>query len=443
MSYSNGDGYYLMDSTFTIIDSVQVKNLDDNDFHEFQILPNGHYVLLGNDIETMDLSSYYWDGHYGNASADVRCGVIQEQDANHNVVFEWHAKDHFNFTDADTFALINGPSVRWTHCNAIELDTDGNYLLSSRNFNEITKINRSDSTIMWRFGGNQNQFTFVNCPVPFYVQHDIRRISNGNITLFDNGNHYTPHGARGLEFQLDEVNKIATLIWSYSFDSASFSVGQGNMQRIDGTKTLVNIGASPNDTVSFVVVDSVGTRIFQLDDENIYRAYNYPSLPWQLHRPQLNCFDSLGVTYLDAGPGYASYMWNNGGATQLIPVPAVIDTYYVFVPYGHGGFISSEKFIVSDPSNICGTVSIVEKNPDISQMMVFPNPARNLVSFDFYSHETSEAHVTITDISGRVIESKYFKTNPGKNSDSFDVSKCSSGFYIIKINQHATKFVKE
>lgn len=130
MSYNNGQGFYLMDSTFTIVDSVEILNLDNSDFHEFQILPNGHYVLLGQDVAIMDLSSYYWKGNFGNDSAEVTSGVIQEQDANHNVVFEWHAKDYFSFTDADTFPLFNGPSIKWTHCNAIELDRDGNYLLS-------------------------------------------------------------------------------------------------------------------------------------------------------------------------------------------------------------------------------------------------------------------------------------------------------------------------
>lgn len=443
MSYGNGTGFYLMDSTFTIVDTVELKNLDENDFHEFQILPNGHFVLLGQDIEIMDLSSYYWKGHYGNDSAEVRCGVIQEQDANHNVVFEWHTKDHFSFTDADTFNLNNGPVVRWTHCNAIELDTDGNYLLSSRNFNEITKINRSDSSIMWRLGGNQNEFTFINSSVPFYLQHDIRRIGNGNITLFDNGNHYTPHAARGLEFALDETNKTATLAWSYSFDSASVSLSQGNMQRLNGSRTLINIGACPTDSVSFVVVDSMGSRIFELDDANIYRAYNYDTLPWQLHRPQIMCFDSLGVTYLDAGAGYTSYLWNNGATTQIIPVPAVIDTYYVFVPYGHNGFISSEIFMVYDPSDICAIATVFESNPDVSQISVFPNPASNQINVVYDLPQASEVYIYITDISGRIIEAKNAGKKAGKNFDTFDFSNTAPGFYLFRINEQTVKIVRQ
>ena len=46
---------------------------------------------------------------------------------NKNVVFEWHAKDHFAFDDADTFFLYQGPTIDWTHSNAVELDDDGKF----------------------------------------------------------------------------------------------------------------------------------------------------------------------------------------------------------------------------------------------------------------------------------------------------------------------------
>ena len=35
-------------------------------------------------------------------------------------------------------------------------------MISSRHLNEITKISRTTGDIIWRFGGKNNQFTFVN-----------------------------------------------------------------------------------------------------------------------------------------------------------------------------------------------------------------------------------------------------------------------------------------
>ncbi|MEO5570735.1 MAG: aryl-sulfate sulfotransferase [Bacteroidia bacterium] len=347
MSFAAKGTFHIMDSTFTDVDTVTTKNLDMEDTHELRILPNGNFLMIGADLVTMDLSQYYWKGEFGNTNDIVQCGVIQELDASGNIVFEWHAKDYYSFDDVDTFFLYHQPVINWTHSNAIEVDTDGNLLFSTRNFNEITKINRSDSSIMWRLGGKQNQFTFVNRPLPFYAQHDIRRVSNGHITLYDNGNYITPHGGRGLEFALDETNKIATQTWDYMYDSTISSNSLGSVQRLENSKTLVNFGNVLSGTIGFVVVDSAGSKIFQLDGVTSYRVFYYPSLPWQLHRPQVNSFDSLGVTWLDAGAGYASYRWSNGNTTRKISTGTVQDTLFVYVPYGQGGFISSEKFIVN------------------------------------------------------------------------------------------------
>ena len=262
MSYAHQQMFFFMDSTFIDVDSIQTQNIDVYDTHELQVLPDSGFALLGRDLETMDLSSYHFDGQYGSSNATVSCGVIQEMDKNKNVRFEWHAKDHLSFGDADTFFLAQNPVVNWNHSNGIELDDDGNFLLSHRHLNEITKISRTDSSVIWRLGGNQNEFTFVNFPVPFYGQHTPRRLRNGHLSLFDNGNNYSPHGARALEFELDEVNKIATLVWSYTYDSTMYSRSQGNCQRLDNENTLINYGPCSFDTVCFIVVDSSGSKNF-------------------------------------------------------------------------------------------------------------------------------------------------------------------------------------
>jgi len=357
MSYSNLQQYFLMDSTFRITDSVSCKNMRYTDQHELRILPNGHFLLLGADSVMTDLSKYpYGKTMYDTVPVLVRWEAIQELDEKRNVVFEWHAKDHFQLEDIDTYFLHKTPQfVSWTHSNELEMDWDGNILLSTRNFNEVTKINRTTGKIMWRLGGKHNEFKFINCPVPFYAQHDIRRISNGHITLFDGGHNVISHGARALEFELDEQKKMATLKWSYVYDSTLSSKARGNVQRLNNSNTLVNYGRLDTADVCFVVVDSLGYKVFELnsaDHMDPYRVLNYATLPWQITRPQVNCFDSLGVTYLDAGAGHLSYRWNTGDSTRIIPVKLSGD-YFVYVPYGEGAFISSEKINVTDAKNCC------------------------------------------------------------------------------------------
>ena len=450
MTYYNNNthNFRFMDSTFIVVDSIGCKNGLQTDPHELQLLANGHFLMLGNEFITMDLSNYYEftnNNSPGNAAAITKCSVIQEQDVNRNVVFEWHAKNYFSFADVDTFFLNSPYNVDWIHSNAVEMDTDGNILLSSRHLDEVTKINHSDSSIIWRMGGRQNQFTFVGSPLPYFGQHDIRRLSNGNVSLYDGGNHYTPHYSRPLEFQLDEVNKIATQKWTYVYDSTMYSTAMGNAQRLGNTNTLVDYGLITSDSVTFVVVDTAGNKMFELDGPHTYRVYNYPSLPFQLHRPNISCFDSVGVTYLDAGANHISYLWNTGATTRVIAIPHTVAHYQVFVPYGDGGFMGSELFIINDTTNLCSStsVAVADLKRNDMEINISPNPVSSSATLYFYLPENTAISISIKDISGRLLRVITNKMEvKGAHQLVFNTSDLSAGVYFISVNQSVKKFIK-
>ena len=167
MSYAARGKHVLLDGGFMLVDSVSCANGVTNDLHELRILANGNYLVLGSEEITMDLSGYtcFQNGTAaGSPTAIVEAAVIQELNAAQDLVWEWHAIDHFDFLDVDTTRLNNPNNVDWTHSNALELDTDGNVLLSSRHFNEITKIDRNTGEVIWRLGGVQNDFGFGSDP---------------------------------------------------------------------------------------------------------------------------------------------------------------------------------------------------------------------------------------------------------------------------------------
>ena len=356
MLFSIKEKTYIMDSTFCLIDSFACKNNVQHDPHDKILLPDGHLILLGSEKVKVDLNVYpEWKKKCARDTSGAIAVVLQEQDDKRNVVWEWHAKDHFALIDVDTFFDVHFCPPQWTHSNALMLDNDGNIILSSRDFDEITKINRKDGTIIWRFGGKHNQFNFVDCPVPFYGQHNIRRIANGHFTLFDDGQNIVPHAARALEFELDEINKIATLKWSYTFDSTVNSSSRGSVQRLPDGNTLINYGVTSGSDVSFVIVNPAGTKLFQVNyfHPSTFKVLNYSTLPFQLHRPVISCFDSAGVNYLDAGAGYKSYKWSTGDSTRTITRKNT-GSYSVFVSYGDGGYICSERITITDMLKPCG-----------------------------------------------------------------------------------------
>lgn len=445
ISYNFQNKYYLLDSTFTVVDSVACKNGILQDNHDMQVLPDGHFLLMGYENVTMDLSMYNLFGpnnnQPGNANATVKCGVIQEQDENKNVVFEWHSKDYYAFTDVDVEWLGSPLNVDWTHFNAMHLDDDGNILISVRHFNEITKISRTDSSVIWRMGGNANQFTFTNDPEMFKAQHDIRRIANGNLTLLDNGGSGPPfHAVAGKEYDVDETLMTATLAWSYTENSAVRSLAIGNMHRTANGNSLVNYGMTPMQTLMFNVVDTAGAKIFEIeffDTLRTYRAFNYTTLPWQLPRPQVTCFFNGSQYFLDAGSGHASYLWSTGATTQTIPVTAA-DTFSVFVPLGQGGFIRSEYFIVGDAQNPCwGPLSVAEK--ETGAFEIYPNPANDALTVQFPPAWNETLVVEIVDLAGRKM---YAVPVTGGSRLQLPVIDLAPGTYFVRAGGMSRKFVK-
>jgi hypothetical protein len=197
--------------------------------------------------------------------------VLQEQDAAKNVVFEWVASQHLPIEDTDQELNTTEP-VDFLHTNAIEVDDDGNWLLSHRHFSEITKINRQTGDVMWRMGGASNEFTFTN-DIGFSRQHNIVRLDNGNITIFDNGNSHNPPHSRALEYTIDEVAKTVTLVWKYPQDTSEFSPAMGNYQRLPLGNSLIGWGTTPKITE----VLSNGTVALEMLLGGLsYRAYRYP-----------------------------------------------------------------------------------------------------------------------------------------------------------------------
>jgi len=472
MSYTYSPGnpniakFHIMDSTFRVVDSVQCAGGVLTDNHDLQLLPNGHYLILGYEFRIMNLSSYHWfngNGSPGSTTASVKCGIIQELDQNKNLVFSWKAADHYQFEDVQEKWLFSPNNVDWTHFNSIEMDNDGNLLVSLRHFSEITKINRQTGDIIWRMGGKQNQFTFLGDPYNgFDGQHDARMIANGNITVYDDGINGIPfHPARGSEYILNEQTHTASLNWSQIYSSNSYASFLGNVQRLSNGNTVMGWGGLRNANVTFNCYKPDGGLILELkfpDTLFTYRAFNYPSLPWNLNRPKISCSNNGGIFYLSAPEGYASYKWSTGDSIRTIPVTAP-DTFYVFVPYGSGGYISSERVIITNMINVCSQViginyaesTIPEK---FKLFQNYPNPFNPATKIKFsipllrgVDAEGSRgvlARLVIYDALGREVATLVNEElSPGIYNIEWDASSHASGIYYYVLSSGNFKDTKK
>ncbi|MEO6169273.1 MAG: arylsulfotransferase family protein, partial [Chitinophagales bacterium] len=280
----NYSWWIVLDSNFNKIDSLQCGNgyeIETNG-HDFQMFNDGHYYIQAFNDLTIDMTAYG-----GLSNALVKGLIVQELDQNKEVVFQWRSWDHFLYTDANQWTPLTNSKVDYVHGNAMERDFDGNILISCRNMDELTKINRETGDIIWRMGGENNQFTFVNDNIPqhFSQQHDLRRIANGNITLFNNGNKLPPEISSAKEYQLDEVNKVATLVWYYEHPDVGpnkvFARASGNAQRLPNGNTMISWGTIffNKDIPSMTEVDYnkniVWEMTFDEEGQKSYRTYKF------------------------------------------------------------------------------------------------------------------------------------------------------------------------
>ena len=246
LTYFQSTKYYVMDSYYNIIDSLSMQNGYTTDLHECLVLEDGHSFLMSYDRQFIRMDTIVAGG---NPNAAVTGLVIQELDENKNVVFQWRTWDHFKITDATYDVNLTGSTIDYVHGNAMEVDNDGNLLVSFRHLDEISKIDINTGDIIWRLGGEyckNNQFTFINDSTGFSHQHDVRRLPNGNLTVFDNGNLHNPPYSRAVEYQLDEINKTAILVREYKNDPGTYSVAMGSNRKLDNDNILVGWGLNNN-----------------------------------------------------------------------------------------------------------------------------------------------------------------------------------------------------
>lgn len=239
---------------------LESKNTDHTDFHFLMPTDRG-YIIPGFPKRGPV------DGQW------IETAYIEEQSPEGEVLFSWDSYDHVPVSEADFVETrdywLKNNLVDYFHMNSLKLANDGNYLISGRNINQVLKVDKNTGEIMWRLGGKNSDFSFINDPQGgFSHQHSVSQLDNGHILVYDNGNLHSPPQTRVVEYELDEENMTATLVWSYQMDDR-FTFATGSVQRLPNGHTLIGWGTE------FVGMSSTTPRITEVDENgevvmNIY-----------------------------------------------------------------------------------------------------------------------------------------------------------------------------
>ncbi len=310
-----GETARIFDQSFEEIDWTKCGHGYKTDYHEFRLTPEGHKILICEDIESINMSALVENG---KPNARVVGNHVQELDANGNVIFEWRSWDHYNILDShlDNFGTS---TIHYAHINAVDIDYDGNLLISARTMDEITKVDRRTGEVIWRLGGKNNQFVFVNDPEMFYYQHDIRAVPGfpNHYTLFDNGNYHQPPFSRAVEYVVNPTTKLATKLWEYRHRPDYYSHWMGSVQRLPNGNT--GICWALKSLPDYTEVDPFGNIVYQLEFDptaTVYRAHRFP---WQgrARKPYL---------LLEEGPEAITLIYNHFGAENIAYYNVYADT---------------------------------------------------------------------------------------------------------------------
>ena len=298
---SDDTGFPAFDQNFNYLKTYLTTNGYSTDSHDLKVLPDGTYFMIGYRLNPVDLSQYY---SAGGTDVEVRETVIQEFTPAGELIFQWRAWDNYNLGD------LNG-NADFPHMNGLDIDEDGNILVSARHLSEVTKIDRNSGDVIWRLSGPHPSFRFVGDPFNgTSFQHNISALGKDHYMVFDNGDGHTPTVSRAVEYQLDLTNLTATMVWQFRDQPDKYAFYLGSAQRLPTGNTLINFVLAQYPKA--IEVDTNGVKHFELSlspGSDAYRAFRLPwsgavAAPYLVVEPQpdnvtliFNKFGDTNVAY--------------------------------------------------------------------------------------------------------------------------------------------------
>ncbi len=192
------------------------------------------------------------------------------------------------------------------------------------------------------------------------------------------------------------------------------------------TDVLVHHGSTDAPTVD-VVETGVGAGII-VDDISYTEFQGYLELPTADYTIQINTADgSTGV----AAYGAPLETLGLDGAALAVIASGFLDpsqnsdgpAFGLFVALPAGGPL------VELPAATLGLEDF-----DTDEFVMYPNPAKNQLNFEYSTLDINELNVSIIDMQGRTINNKSLNSS----NDSIDVSELSSGLYQVLIMEGNT-----
>jgi arylsulfate sulfotransferase len=168
-------------------------------------------------------------------------------------IWEWSMLDHL---DPLGDPLILKHKKDWVHANSLFKDTDGNFLISYRDLNQVWKVDYKTGKVLWKLGIGGDFLLKEN--ELFYAQHAVHFDEAHHLVMLDNG---TKTGiTREITFNIDEAHKKAEAISIITLPKAYFTTAKGNAYAIDGDKMMFCL----TDPRAFLITNKSGKILWNI-----------------------------------------------------------------------------------------------------------------------------------------------------------------------------------
>ena len=266
-----GGTFFIYDLTYHQISEVKAGRGRHGDLHDFLITPEGTALITIYGQIPADLTPIG-----GPANGLLVTGIVQEVDIpTGRVLFEWRSQEHVGIDETYIPQESAAGNVDYFHLNSLDVDTDGNLLVSARNTSAIYKVDRQSGDVLWRLGGKKSDFAVAQ-RASFAYQHDVRRRPDGTLTVFDN-NAALPAAttfSRGLRIKLDMKRMTASFVGEYLAPTPRTTFAMGNVQELDDGGVMVGWGTAGSFT-ELGPDGSVRLDASFADGSVSYRAYRF------------------------------------------------------------------------------------------------------------------------------------------------------------------------
>lgn len=256
MVLGGGEHIIELDSDYNVVWEYHDPYLT----HDFYRMETGNTMMIKYAKVPDELKSKIKGGIHIAPDTPMWCDMLIEVNPKGEIVWEWLSYEHLDF-ETDVYCPLEH-RCEWTHMNTCTVLPNGDVLGSFRTIDLICIIDRQSGKVKWKWG-----------PGEIAHQHEPTLLDNGNILVFDNGEHR--RFSKYAYSRVIEVNpKTNKIEWEYKGDPP-YSFYSGNQS---GCQWL------PNGNV--LITNTMSGQIFEVTHEK-EKVWEYMSPFYGPHQGQL------------------------------------------------------------------------------------------------------------------------------------------------------------